>query len=109
MLNSSNPSYRVHLGDGAELWIEVREADGSTGRVDLDAEMSAALARLGHGNGTGPSDGVEFATINADGPVRFFADGRRISTDDGLEAVAGGLIETITMAVRSAADTTAVS
>jgi hypothetical protein len=101
--------YHIHFGDAARLVLEIIETDGSRTRSTLSPGEAVLLANLGPrrqdlraGLDQTVASGkeIELGSVIAEGPVRFFCRGRRISTSDGLEAVADGLVVVIARAVR---------
>jgi hypothetical protein len=83
---------KVHLGNGARVTLTViGEEDDPVDLTELLcplAELGAAAPGVGLPAG---GTGVDFAVLDADGPVRFFRDGKRIGTLEGLELVAAGV------------------
>lgn len=68
----------------------VREADGTTGEVDLH-ELAAALAGLGLDAGPPAPGGFELGWLEAPGDIRFVVDGRRVAVAAGLDSSPPGL------------------
>jgi hypothetical protein len=96
-----NGNVSVHFGPDAGISLQVL-GEEEHGPVEL-RNYAESLLRAGVECSEKPEcskkpeadSGVDFATLETSGAVRFFSNGSRITTAAGLELIADGLRETL--------------